>query len=231
MPIRHSKELQAKVLDLGLAGWTYAEIRNLYPIPKATLSYWFKNADKINDRAKQLKHLIHARESAVITINRKKLDRIKLAEARARYEINNISFQNIAMLKAMLAMLYWAEGTKSDTSSGVNFVNTDPLLAKLYISLLRDCYSINERGFHIRVHTHSRHDPATAIKFWSNTLNVPESQFGKIYVKKRSIQKKFRENFQGICFIYYGDGMIRRELLVLGRLIAEKQDTLSSFNG
>jgi hypothetical protein len=124
-------------------------------------------------------------------------------------------------------MLYWAEGTKSD-AAGLRFVNTDPVLAKFYISLLRSAYPIDEGRIRIRIHLHHYHRHNGAITFWSTLLGVPTSQFGKIYVKKRSVQKRFRRNFQGICFINYADAAVRRELLSLSTQIAEK---LSSFNG
>ncbi|KKW38989.1 MAG: hypothetical protein UY89_C0035G0014 [Parcubacteria group bacterium GW2011_GWA1_54_9] len=118
-------------------------------------------------------------------------------------------------------MLYWAEGAKSDMT-GLRFVNTDPVLAKLYISLLRSTYALDERRIRIRLHLHYYHKHREAITFWSKLLKVPNSQFGKIYVKKRSVQRRFRKNFQGICFINYFDGAIRRELLSLGQQVAQK---------
>ena len=118
-------------------------------------------------------------------------------------------------------MLYWAEGTKSDRT-GLKFVNTDPVLAKFYISLLRSAYVVDESRIRVRIHLHYYHRHKAAVTYWSNLLGVPRSQFGKIYVKKRSVLKRFRKNFQGICFINYFDGSIRRELLSLGLQIAQK---------
>lgn len=132
-------------------------------------------------------------------------------------------------MKSLLAMLYWAEGTKGG-SGGPIFTNTDPVLLYLYLRLLRMAYPIKESRLRIRIHIHHYHNPEASIRFWSRILGVPRSQFGKIYVKKRSTRKKFRENFQGICFIKYFDTAIRRELLALGTLIAEKYRP-PSFNG
>ena len=53
-------------------------------------------------------------------------------------------------------------------------------------------------------------------KIWSKELNIPLNQFTKTSIKKRSKTKKFRKNFAGICFIYYGNSKIRKELLELG---------------
>jgi len=204
---------------MGKSGKTYPEIREKFLVPKSTLSVWFKNAGKKPDRTRQLEHLKRIRPIALVTIRRNKEKRVALAVAIAEKELGRLPLKNKSIQKALLAMLYWAEGTKSD-KAGLRFVNTDPMLAKLYISLLRSAYSVDESRIRIRVHIHYYHRPKEAISFWSKLLEVPNSQFGKIYVKKRSVLKRFRKNFQGICFINYFDGAIRRELLSLGQQIA-----------
>jgi hypothetical protein len=220
---RYTKEVKRAVLRMGKLGKTYPEIQKKFPIPKSTLSVWFKNAGKKPDRTRQLEHLKRIRPIAVATIHRHKEERVALATGIAEKELGRLPLEEKSVQKAFLAMLYWAEGTKSDRA-GLRFTNTDPVLAKLYITLLRSAYIINESRVHIRVHIHYYHKPKEAIAFWSTLLGVPSSQFGKIYVKKRSVQKRFRKNFQGICFIKYDDSSIRRELLSLGNQIAQRYE-------
>lgn len=218
---RYTKETKSEVLRMGKLGKTYTEIREKFPIPKSTLSVWFKNAGKKPDRARQLEHLKRIRPIALATLHRHKEERVALATGIAGKELGLLSLKDKSVQKAFLAMLYWAEGTKSD-QAGLRFTNTDPVLAKLYISLLRSAYSIDESRIRIRLHLHYYHEHREAVSFWSKLLGVPSSQFGKIYDKKRSVQKRFRKNFQGICFINYADSSIRRELLSLGQQIAQK---------
>lgn len=218
---RYTKEVKREVLRMGKSGKTYPEIREKFLIPKSTLSVWFKNAGKKPDRTRQLEHLKRIRPIAVATIRRNKEKRVALATGIAGKELRQLPLKSKSVQKAFLAMLYWAEGTKSD-QAGLRFVNTDPILAKLYISLLRSAYLLDESRIRIRIHLHYYHHHHEAIAFWSKLLEVPSSQFGKIYVKKRSVLKRFRKNFQGICFINYFDGAVRRELLSLGQQIAQK---------
>ena len=142
------------------------------------------------------------------------------AFALARKELARLPLTNISINKALLAMLYWSEGSKGERSSSLKFANTDPLLISLYLKLLREAFPIDESGLRIALHIHAYHDPEDAMAFWSETTNVPRSQFWKIYVKKRSETRKFRENFKGICSVYYGNRMIRDELLSLGVILA-----------
>ena len=219
---RYSKEVHREVLRMGASGKTYPEIREKFLIPKSTLSTWFKNAGKKPDRTLQLEHLKRVRPIAVATIRRHKEERIALATETAGKELNRLPFKDKSVQKAFLAMLYWAEGGKSERAGGLKFTNTDPALAKLYISLLRLAYQLDESRIRVRLHLHYYHRHREAVAFWSKLLDVPSSQFGKIYVKKRSVLKRFRKNFQGICFINYFDGAVRRELLSLGQQIAKK---------
>lgn len=218
---RYTKEVRDEVLRMGKLGKTYTEIRERFSVPKSTLSVWFKNSGKKPDRTRQLEHLKRVRPIALATIRRNKEGRVALATGIAERELGRLPIKNKSVQKAFLAMLYWAEGTKSDRV-GLKFVNTDPVLTKLYLSLLRSTYSLDESRIRIRLHLHYYHRHREAIAFWSELLKVPGSQFGKIYVKKRSVLKRFRKNFQGICFINYFDGAIRRELLSLGQQIAQK---------
>ena len=221
---RYPKEIRTKVLKMGLAGKTYTQIRAIYPIPKSTLSFWFKRANlpRALDRARQLVHLEDIRKKARKTI----MDRRQawIAEARevGMKEAGRIPLSNTLILKSLLAMLYWAEGAKHEKVHGLVFVNTDPKLMSLYISLLRKTYPLDESRFRVRLHLHYYHRHREAITFWSSLLQIPASQFGKIYVKKRSKSKRFRKNFEGICFVKYPANPAREELLALGRTLSER---------
>jgi hypothetical protein len=210
-------------------GNSYSSISNDLTIPKSTLSTWRKNLGKPVDKTKQFEHLFEARKYSAITKNAQKKSRINEASALAKEELEHIPLSDKSITKALLAMLYWAEGSKGDKSSSLKFVNTDPLLLSFYITMLREVYPIKEEGLRVGLQIHSYHDPDQAIAFWSETLHIKSSQFWKIYVKKRSETKKFRNNFQGICSVYYGNRMIRDELISLGSLLAHKK--LPSFNG
>ncbi len=223
--MRHSSEIKNEVLELVRSGSSYGQIQKKLVVPKSTIATWVKNEGIVPDRTRQLVHLSQARLKSTETIHAKKQARLLVAENGARGVLADVPFENNAVQKSLLAMLYWAEGSKGENAS-LTFVNTDPLLMQLYIFLLRTCYTIEESRIRVRLHLGYWHDHAVAIKFWSELLNVPESQFGKIYVKKRSTQKKFRKNYRGICFVIYGSEAIRQEVLILGRLLAQEASLL-----
>lgn len=220
----YSALLKKKVLELGSKGLSYPEIQKRYKVPKSTLSSWFsRHAGKPKrTRAQMLKHLEYAR---VLSSQKKRSQKeawMNAAKTEGLKKAALFPSSNLTLLKSLLSMLYWCEGSKHKDVHGLVFVNTDPDLMRLYVSLLRACLDIDETKLKARVHIHSYHDPKEVLSFWSRELRIPVSQFGKIYVKKRSKQKKFRENFKGICFVRYPDNFAREELLSLGRGLSKK---------
>jgi transposase-like protein len=126
--------------------------------------------------------------------------------------------------KAMLAMLYWSEGSKG--RGMLVFANTDPRLMLLFITLLRNCYSLDESKFRVRIHIHWYHNEKRVKQYWSELLKIPQSQFTKTYHKKRSKEKVFRKNIGGICFLIYNSDYLREQIVhysyALGERIVKK---------
>lgn len=202
------------------SGFSYREINNKFGVPKSTLSTWAHGTHRKSKNEMRV-HLALIRGKAVRAIQEKhrRIREVEenLALSRAGEIVSPLS-RDINMYKTLLSLLYWAEGSKHDKVSGMKFVNTDPCLADLFISLLRICYKIDESKLRVGLHIHNYHDPEEVRKYWSNLLRIPLSQFYKIYVKPRNLGRRFRRNFVGICLIYYGDSRIRRELLAVGRV-------------
>ena len=120
----------------------------------------------------------------------------------------------------MLALLYWAEGSKG--RSIVCFANTDPKLIKLFVTLLRSSFELDESKFRVRVHIHHYHDEEKVKKYWSDLTNIPLSLFNKTYHKQRSKEKTFRTNIGGICFIKYNSVYLQERIMQYAYKVADK---------
>ena|SRR3989344_4600399 len=217
--------------DLRKTGHSYKQIYSKLKIPKSTLSTWFGSKyPGIFDREKQLEHLSKIRKISLAVRRKKKDLEQENLEKRINHEIKSYPTGNIGFLKSILSALYWAEGGKYH-GSPIVFTNTDPKLAELFITLLRKCYDVDENKFRIRLHLHYYHPIKKTQQFWSKLLNIPLNKFGKIHIKKRSLTKKFRKNFMGICFIKYYDNMLQKEVMVLANQLHQKMCTPSSSNG
>lgn len=210
-----------EVKQLILAGKSYREIRELLGVPKSTVSTWFgKTIRKRWSRKTMLEHLNNIRKLANVALKnkweKKRKEEAQLIKEKVEREIVNLPFENTGFYKSLLAMLYWAEGTRGERGSGVTFVNTNPNLMLLFVILLRKCYNIDESKFRIWLRVHYYHSIKKVKSFWSKLLSVPLNQFIKVSIKKRSKTKRFRKNFAGICTIRYGNTNIRRELIEIG---------------
>lgn len=217
----HPAKEKEKVKQLILKGKSYNEITRLLGVPKSTISTWFgKTIRKPWSRKIMLEHLASIRKLAAPALRnkwrKKREEETRLIKTKIEKELKNYPLENIGFYKSLLAMLYWTEGAKSKKACALKFANTDPKLALLYVRLLRLCYNIDETKLRIGLYVHYYHSIKRVKNFWSRVLNIPLSQFYKVYVKKRSKTKRFRKNFAGICFIYYGNNKIRKELLELG---------------
>ena len=216
-----------KVKQLLLTGKSYSEIGKLLGVPKSTISTWFgKTLKRPIDKQARREHFARIHKLASIALKKKwakkREEEAQLIKTKVEKELEHYPLENTGFYKAMLAMLYWAEGNKDKKAAGSKFTNTDPNLACLYITLLRKCYNLDESKFRIRLYVYYYHSIRKVKKFWSEMLNVPQNQFTKTYIKKRSKTKRFRKNFAGICFIYYGDSKIRKELLEIGIALQRK---------
>lgn len=204
---------QAK--QLRLQGMTYQEIGGKLDVAKSTLSLWlrdlpFPEASQPNARRRYFLENVQRRGAAA---NReKRLAMWRRYAEEAKLEMGSVDRTNQQLARAILSMLYWAEGSKHDRG-GLTFANTDPRLAALFLSLLRRCYRLDEQRLRVRLHIHHYHDPEKVEWYWSKLLSIPLNQFQKTFVKPRSATKRFRQNFMGICFVRYQDSAMRRSIM------------------
>ncbi len=205
-------------------GFSYNKISERLNIAKSTLYYWVKNsgANRYTSAAR-LKHLTGARVLAAAANRKKRSLKISSIQNRVLSEIEQFPFENLLVQKALLACLYWAEGSKT-VPGYFKFANTDPSLCFLFITLLRNTLPISEYNIRICLYLHHYHNVARTKDFWSKLLRVPKTQFEKIYIKRRKKSKKKKKNFAGICFVKYGRGAenLRQEVLYFARMLQEK---------
>jgi hypothetical protein len=216
------KEIKTKAKKLREQGISYNQLQKMLGIPKSTLSAWFSPSLGMPFNRKQLlQHLARIRPLASKAKTKIRLDELEIIKSKAKIEINKYSIKNKTFQKSLMAMLYWAEGSKHSKVSGLIFTNTDPKMVNLFISMLRNCYKIDESKLHIRLHLHYYHKIKVVRDFWSRLLQIPTTQFSPVFIKKRSRNKRFRKNFMGICFLHYSEGKIRKEILEIGYAISD----------
>lgn len=112
------------------------------------------------------------------------------------------------------AMLYWAEGYKTQKAKGVDFANSDPEMVRLFMLFLRTRYRFDKERLRILLYCFSDQDQKQLLHFWSRLLQIPPSQFTKPYVRKKTTPSS-RAMRYGLVHIRYSDKRMLKDLLNL----------------
>ncbi|MBI3955651.1 hypothetical protein HY339_00160 [Candidatus Gottesmanbacteria bacterium] len=218
---RWPEEIKESAKNLRKQGHSFGQLTKEFGVAKSTLHQWVrgvKRPEKFTrrDRIRWIKKIQPLGSQAQ---RRKREQMIDQVIQEVKQEVTVLSLGEETQ-KAMLAMLYWSEGSKGRGT--LSFANTDPRLMLLFITLFRRCYSINEQKLRVRLHLHWYHKARKVRTFWSKLLQIPEAQFQKVYRKKRSKEKTFRMNFGGICFLRYNNERFREKLIHFSYALGER---------
>ena len=217
-------ELKQKARNLRKQGRTYSEICSLIKVkvPKSTLSYWLSDIN-IDDRYKtriekiiiEKNHL--ARQKALERKKQIRQEYLKKIAEKNQHLIPKIKDPDIS--KMMLAMLYWAEGAKTPKGS-LGFGNSDPIMIRFFLSLLKQCYDIDPSKFRCTLQCRADQNIEKLQKFWSEITEIPLKQFYRARIDARTIGKPSKKpNYKGVCRIDYFSAHIYNELKVVLELI------------
>jgi len=118
-------------------------------------------------------------------------------------------------------MLYLVEGSKNQRGS-LMFGNSDPLVIRLFLNLLRRCYDVDENKFRCTLQCKADQNIKRLEKFWSKITDIPLSQFYKARIDPRTIGKPSRKlDYKGVCRIDYFSGDVFMELKQIVNVISE----------
>jgi hypothetical protein len=120
------------------------------------------------------------------------------ALTRAKKEATKLLLSKEAIHYAILASLYWAEGSKGR----FELVNTDGNMIRLYLNTLRNLLKINQDRIECVLRIFSNQDLNKAINYWSKITNIPKKKI-KIYMNDGGTKGGTR---YGMCRIIVRNG-------------------------
>lgn len=218
----YSSKIKEAALILRKQGRSLLEIAQNIGVAKSTASLWLsseKNRSLYGTMTKQ-EWMKHIQKMSIIALHERTINRQRDREELAKKQITNL-VTPIETKRALLALLYWAEGAKGKTV--LDFANTDPELCLIFIKLLRECYVLDETKLRIRLHLHKYHDELNQKQFWSQLLDIPTSQFNAtIWKKEPNSGKRYRQNYHGICFVKYNSVDLQKKLMAYAHILGEK---------
>lgn len=189
--------------ELRRKGKSLNEIARSTNVSKGTVSLWCRDIVLTEEQSKELtegrsRAGSRGRLLGAESNRKKKAEMLNACSVWSQGIFN--SFTERDLLIAGVA-LYWAEGSKSETTSGFVFVNSDPIMIKLMYLWLKKIMKIQKENIKPRLAINEIHKPRieAVLQFWSDLLGLPVSQFGNPWYSKVKVSKVY-ENYDS----YYG---------------------------
>jgi hypothetical protein len=219
----NNRKLEA--IKLRKRGHSIGGISQKLNISKSTLSDWFRKIKLTSEQKQKLlkdwqNALVKARVKAVIWHNAQKKKRLEDAKEQSNKVINKINFEDRNLIDLGLAILYLGEGFKKVDVTGMG--NSDPLILKTFVTILRKNYGIKNNQLYCQLHLRADQNEKEIKEYWSKELDIPIDRFNFVYFDKRTIGSKTYKEYKGVCMVRCGNVAIQRKLVNLGRSFCEK---------
>src|SRR3989338_4590367 len=183
-------------IELRKGGYSYSEIKKFCPVPKSTLSYWFRDIKLSEPQLARLKKKrIEAAQKGSETKKLKTFKAIEEIQKNSAKEIGKISKRELWL---MGVVLYWRERllnkNDSDLKKGVRFTSSDPNLIKLFLKWLADAGGIKseEISFDLFMPADKKSLLNEFVNYWSEITGFSKSNFSRYYLQKIKTKKSKR---------------------------------------
>jgi hypothetical protein len=156
-------------------------IAGLVGVSLSSVSYWVRDVPLTDEQRAALQR----RDSARNSQRRGSIANSSRSRARRRgsQACGRTDARQRDPFHAAGCMLFWAEGSRSRNS--VVFTNSDPAMARYFVSFLRSYFSIEDSAFRVDCNLFADHveRQKEIERFWLNTLGLPTSCLRKSTVK------------------------------------------------
>lgn len=141
------------------------------------------------------------RLKAAIIKKEKRSNLVKEFNVLGGEEISYISSRELLLIGLAL---YWAEGSKNNRDRRVEFCNSDPIMIKLFIKWLVDCFGVKNEDLRGIVGINQIHTfrVEQVKRYWLSISGIPLEQFRKTSLKKaksRKIYDNMDNHFGTLC--------------------------------
>ena len=204
---------------------SYSRIKKILKVSKSTLSYWLRNYPLPEEKIKELqrkgwKKSEASREKFRNTMKLKKEKRLRETYKAQRKKIFPLSKRELFLAGLML---YWGEGTKCRMDS-LELSNSDPAVIKFFIYWVTKVLSVPKEKIKIQLHLYNDMDVNEEIKYWSNILKMPKTQFNRPYIKKTSSKRiNHKGGFgHGTCSARVANTLLAEKIFMSIKAISDK---------
>jgi predicted transcriptional regulator len=209
-----------KALALRKEQMSYSQIKKILGISKSTLSEWLKNYPLSKERIKELRDCNEQRIERFRETMRKKRER-RLGEVYESQKKIVLPLSDREFFFAGL-MLYWGEGTKY-RMTGLSVSNTDPSIIRFFIYWLEKSLFVPKIKMRVQLHLYNDMDAKKEIKYWSELIEIPISQFTRPYIKNTSLSRiNHKGGFgHGTCNVKIGSVALSEKIMMSLKAISD----------
>lgn len=193
--------LKKEAIKLRKDGLTYGQILARVPVAKSTVSLWLREVGLSKPQKQKItKARIEGARRGALARRTERIERTAGILTQASSEVGAISDRELWLIGVAL---YWAEGTKQkphNTSAGVQFANSDPLMVNMFLKWLEQMGVPREDIFlEHSIHESYRKKVKNMLAFWSAKTGYPPHSF-RSYFKRHSLKngRRVSENYVGI---------------------------------
>lgn len=209
----YALEIKEQAILLRKEGMAIKKVAAELNISEGTASVWLRDVQLSQAALSRLENnQYNARIKSRETKTRQRYIREKEALLLANETLAAFNLKDKELCKLLCACLFWAEGSKQQSS--VRFTNSDPRMIVAFLTFLRQGFCIDEKKLRVLVHLHEYHDEANIKSFWSKQTQIPLNQFFKSYIKPHTGKRK-KAGYMGCIRINYFDVAVFLELTAL----------------
>ncbi len=179
--------MKEKAIELRKLGHSLTEICKLLSKADSTVYRWIKDIpDTDNIKFRRHKNLV----PGLTTKRKAEFQRKRIEYDKLGQELfdSNVNFRN-------LCLLYWCEGSKDKDKNAFSICNTDPVMIKFVVDVLKEIGCLGKQYLYIVCHPNSANDEEI-IRFWSD---IAETKNIRIKRKDNTDSTRKNRHLYGIC--------------------------------
>jgi hypothetical protein len=201
-------EQRLKAREMRKEGISIITIAKKLQVTKGSVSLWCRDIILTQAQNEQLvknKGLsyMNGRRMGAETNRKKKQDAIKEADSWGKKLINNISNKELLLISVAL---YWCEGSKTDTTSSLMFVNSDPNMILIMKKFLIQGLKVKPEDLVCAIQINKIHEERIqkVLIFWKKLLELKNSQIRKPYFVNTKVSKIYEnyDTYFGVCRLF-----------------------------
>ena len=183
--------LRQKARHLRRTGKSYQEIVRKLKLSKSTVSIWCKDIKLSPTQIVVLGKRYDTQLRGAKANQAKRRKEIKIIQKIASKEISKPSKE---MFKIAGAMLYWAEGNKTNH---LGITNSNSEMIVLMVKWFKEFLNIRPHKLKAHLHLHSGQNEKEIRHYWSKLTGIPENKFGKTYIKPEGTGHRKNKLYNG----------------------------------